>query len=404
MPKKIRVFEMFAGIGAQKKAIQNIGGNFEIKKISDWYTGAIMAYGMIHHSLKYEKLLSKYKKIKKDELLSILSKDTYSTNSKEPSKLKTKNENYLRNLLVAKEISNNYPNIMEIKGCDINHIDLVTYSFPCQGLSNANMTGEKGLDNIKSTSNLLWQVDRILNEASDKKQKLPNFLLMENVPAIRSKKNKEVFKVWRDKLNQFGYQNIVIELNSYFTKSVQIRKRVFMISSLIKTDLNEEKILQMFENRYAKMKINKKKEFEKIFKYRKKYKQEYEDSVLNMTKSRKKMVKLAFEKKLILNDIEYKKNSVNTLTCRQDRWPNVGMLKYENKYRFITPREAFLLMGFENEDYDKMKKIIKDGLLTKEALYRLAGNSIVVPVLEFVFKIIQDINENKHSKKEIEYE
>lgn len=59
--------------------------------------------------------------------------------------------------------------------------------------------------------------------------------------------------------------------------------------------------------------------------------------------------------------------------------------KMENKhllFRYLTPRECFRLQGFEDIDYDR---IIAQGI-TPTHLYTLAGNSIPVPVLEAIFK------------------
>ena len=46
--KKLRVFEAFAGIGAQATALERIGINYEIVGISDWFTDAIICYDAIH--------------------------------------------------------------------------------------------------------------------------------------------------------------------------------------------------------------------------------------------------------------------------------------------------------------------------------------------------------------------
>ena len=48
--------------------------------------------------------------------------------------------------------------------------------------------------------------------------------------------------------------------------------------------------------------------------------------------------------------------------------------------RKLTPKECFRLMGVSDEDFKKASQIISN-----TALYRQAGNSIVVPVLEFIF-------------------
>ena len=50
------------------------------------------------------------------------------------------------------------------------------------------------------------------------------------------------------------------------------------------------------------------------------------------------------------------------------------------RIRKLTPRECFRLMGFADADFDKIKGI------SNTQLYKMAGNSIVVNVLEAIFK------------------
>lgn len=50
------------------------------------------------------------------------------------------------------------------------------------------------------------------------------------------------------------------------------------------------------------------------------------------------------------------------------------------RIRKLTPRECFRLMGFTDDDFDKIKGI------SNTQLYKMAGNSIVVNVLEAIFK------------------
>lgn len=52
----------------------------------------------------------------------------------------------------------------------------------------------------------------------------------------------------------------------------------------------------------------------------------------------------------------------------------------EYRIRKLTPNECWLLMGFNQEDFDNAKKVNSD-----TQLYKQAGNSIVVPVLEGLF-------------------
>lgn len=48
--EKLRVFEAFAGIGAQASALERMNINYEIVGISDWFIDAIECYAAIHCS------------------------------------------------------------------------------------------------------------------------------------------------------------------------------------------------------------------------------------------------------------------------------------------------------------------------------------------------------------------
>ena len=50
------------------------------------------------------------------------------------------------------------------------------------------------------------------------------------------------------------------------------------------------------------------------------------------------------------------------------------------RVRRLTERECWRLMGFTDEDFDKARNVVSSG-----QLYKQAGNSIVVPVLEHIF-------------------
>ena len=51
------------------------------------------------------------------------------------------------------------------------------------------------------------------------------------------------------------------------------------------------------------------------------------------------------------------------------------------RIRKLTPKECFRLMGFDDEDYEKASAVNSN-----TQLYKQAGNSIVVPVLEGILK------------------
>ena len=60
-------------------------------------------------------------------------------------------------------------------------------------------------------------------------------------------------------------------------------------------------------------------------------------------------------------------------------WKIDGEL-YRIRIRKLTPKESWRLMGFKDEQFDKAEKVSSNS-----ALYKQAGNSIVVNVLESIF-------------------
>ena len=62
--KPIRLIELFAGIGAQSKALEVLKANFESYKIAEWSKESIKAYTYIHHysGIDYEKVIKEYVK------------------------------------------------------------------------------------------------------------------------------------------------------------------------------------------------------------------------------------------------------------------------------------------------------------------------------------------------------
>ncbi len=257
--------------------------------------------------------------------------------------------------------------------------------------------------NAKSTSNLIWQIGRILQEAKENKQKLPKYLLMENVIALLGKKHSKDYEAWTKLLKEeFGYETFTFKLLATDYGMVQTRKRAFAISILNpkkEWDQNKiQKMLKRFEKHLTKTQA--KKQIQKIIKLNPEDEAmmgEFEEAIPNNTKSRVKMIEQ--NKDLSRKDIF----KLNTLTTKQDRHPNIGMVPYPNnlnnksKYRFITPREAYQIMGFDYKDFDKIKdEWLINKVLTKESLYRQAGNSIAVKVLEAIFKVIDQIEKREN--------
>ena len=92
----------------------------------------------------------------------------------------------------------------------------------------------------------------------------------------------------------------------------------------------------------------------------------------------------------------------STITTKQDRHPNSGNLHVDFNngkapFRYLTPRECFLLMGFEENDYEKVIsgnfEIKKNtSMFTRDNLIKMAGNSIAVNVLEAIFLHVVELD------------
>lgn len=177
--KPLRLIELFAGIGAQAKALENLGVEFEHYRICEFDKYAVQSYNAVHGT-NFE--TSDITKIHAEDL-GIVDTDRFTY--------------------------------------------LLTYSFPCTDLSNAGL--QKGMSKGSGTrSGLLWEVERLLNECTE----LPQILVMENVPAVCGQKNKRDFDLWRDFLTSKGYTSVFQILNAADYGIPQHRERCFMVSWL----------------------------------------------------------------------------------------------------------------------------------------------------------------------------
>lgn len=412
----LRVVESFSGIGSQVKALKNIGVEYEIVATIDWDINAIIAYDIIHHG-KPE--IEEYKSMNKDQLVNMLKKYKLSSNGKEPltlAGLKRMTKIELEHLLGAINRSHNLTSITEVKGNDLpNEIDLFTYSFPCQDLSIAGAWhgNNSGINrNANNRSGMLWEVERILLERQNLNMEMPKFLLMENVTNILSNTHKNNFNEWKSILENMGYINIVYSLNAQDFGIPQKRKRVYMLSIQYKNN-NIKRALEEYiddnnlnDGLYrAKLNINYKKIEELLrldYECNRQYREEANNSQPNNTPSR---IKIYEENDRIYDGNNKFIDIISTITTKQDRNPNSGVIDYDSgiidkpKFRYLTPRECFMLMGFDEDDYQTL--IDNDFYIGEDKkffayskLYKLAGNSIVVNVLEYIFKQVDYINKN----------
>lgn len=239
--KPIRLIELFGGIGAQAKALEILGADFEHWKYCDWAVPSIKAYEAIHGFHLYEEPKNVawpgFNRETKNQMLRGVSANYNEPMT--PQAIAKKSDDWVNELIHANIRTNNLINIMDVHSEDLEirerdkYCYIMTYSFPCQDLSLAG--NKKGMSTSQkdggTRSGLLWEVERILDECNIDKC-LPQVLLMENVPEVVSQKNIKDFQKWRAKLDQLGYSSYCEILNAKDYGLPQNRRRCFMVSIL----------------------------------------------------------------------------------------------------------------------------------------------------------------------------
>lgn len=442
MMNQCNLVEFFSGIGSQAKALKNLKIKVNTLGTSEWDVHAIAAYDLIHNGeVVPESVLA----MEKDELLSILKDYTFSNTGKAPLEyrsLKTYSKEVLQRLYASIVRNKNHVDISTLNGDSMpDNIDILTYSFPCQDLSNVGAFHgyNKGIDKDSgSRSSLLWQVGRILTEMKNNGKHLPRYLLMENVPTLLSKRHFGNFSTWIHDLENLGYISKYFSLNANSFGLPQNRPRLLMISVFVGNDVLAKNLVQYyFESKTEETVVSdyRGSEFfkeyhvsdllrtnysnEKIF-------AEAVDCTPNDTVSRQKIWNENPQIVLPGNKFNDAITYVRTITTKQDRNPNSGNLYFDSgiegrsKFRYLTPRECMLFMGFEDNDYRMLKKNNVefhkgDALFARDKIIRMAGNSIPVKLLEGIFLQISQIDDmlvmyyrkaeqtHRHISKEAEY-
>lgn len=409
----MRVIELFSGIGSQYKALKNViddENEIEVIATCDWDFNAIIAYDIIHNGPQE---LEGFEDLSDNEINKEILQLAISSNGKVPmsdrSKMSLSRETKIR-LLSAIDRTNNLVDITNVHYDQIDlNVDLMTYSFPCQDLSLAgNWHGNAGGINrdAHNRSSLLWQVERILKEIDDVGRPLPKILLMENVTAIKSNNHINNFVEWINVLDELGYESKHFDLLATDFGSPQKRKRTFMISVLSKN--NEElngRVLNLFNqlnNSNFKDLYPSLNNFTVADILRENYNNDvYLNEALNSMPNDTLSRRAIYDRNL---HIDPNTQFIPTITTKQDRHPNSGVLDFnengnygldKSKFRYLTPRECFMLMGFTENDFqalmDNNFPERKTDFFSRDKLHRMAGNSISVNVLEGIFSLVVEL-------------
>lgn len=416
MSKHYKIVELFSGIGSQAKALKNLNVDIDVQATCEWDIHAFIAYDAIHNDTS---ILEEAKEKNKEELFDALKSYTLSNNGKESMSLATLHaysEEVLRRIYTAIKRTSNLVDISKVSGNDMpDKTDLLTYSFPCQDLSNVGAFHHynKGIDkNSGSRSSLLWEVGRILTEMKLANKRLPRYLVMENVPTLLSERHRNNFFTWINELRELGYISGYYQLNAKDFGIPQNRPRLLMLSVYVGDNDHKIKIVNNYFASTDEEKIvsdYRNSDFFHDLTVRDLLRitndkgsvlwNEAVECTPNDTPSRRKIWE---ENPVIYNqDGTYTEESfIRTITTKQDRNPNSGNIYFDSglenrgKFRYLTPRECMLFMGFTDEDYEKLisanpEQRIHSKLFPRDKIIRMAGNSIPVKLLEgFFFQLI----------------
>lgn len=390
--EKLKVLELFAGIGACSKALERLNIPHEIVDAVEIDKYAIQSFNAIH-----------------------------GTNF-EPQDITTWDK-------------------------DI-EVDLIMHGSPCQDFSLAGK--QAGGDKDSGTrSSLMYETIRIVEKLK------PKYVIWENVKNLLSKKHRHNFDAYLETLKQLGYKNYYQVLNAKDYGIPQNRERVFTISirkdvivyddynSNVRNDQDTIGTLttncgsSTIRNGWKIIEHNQHFEFPPKQELKLRLKDMLESEVDEKYNLSEKLVNCFMSngtgkyprRERFLQNINRKNQDVanaiittegNKPTCNFIKKPlclnskggrngieglqpslkdrvydsngiatccatsNFFMPNYTDglRIRKLTEKECLKLMGFDDEDYEKIKSIG----ISRSQIYKQAGNSIVVNVLEAIFK------------------
>ena len=242
--------------------------------------------------------------------------------------------------------------------------DILIHGSPCQDFSIAGY--QKGADEGSETrSSLMWETIHIIEQMGIWK---PKVVIWENVKNVLSKHMIHNFNRYLSEMEKMGYTNSFEILNAMEFGLPQSRERVFTISILGNEYFSFDDLVRT-KPRNIKDYLEKTDD------------EKYIVSQPSMIK------KINHDGKNGINQVPVIKNHCYTITTKQMRSPNAGVVDIgDGRYRYLTELECWRLMGFSDEDFYNALKAnpSKQGKMNG-ALYKQAGNSIPVPILEAIF-------------------
>lgn len=249
--------------------------------------------------------------------------------------------------------------------------DILVHGSPCQDFS---IGGKQYGGNVEdgTRSSLMFETIKIIENLGAWK---PKVVIWENVKNALSKKLVSAFNRYLSDMENLGYTNSYEVLDARDFGIPQARERLFTVSLL--------------ENKYFDFTKLKKRPMKPIAQL---LETEVDEKYVVTQPS---MVRKLPGKPLVSGSfggrmLEEIKEFAYTITTKQMRCPNSGVVKMQDgRYRYLTERECFRLMGFDDRDFEAALREhpSKEGCLNG-TLYHQSGNSIVVSELEAIFEVL----------------
>lgn len=267
--------------------------------------------------------------------------------------------------------------IHNVKVEDIPDVDVVVGGFPCQAFSIAGY--RQGFDDEKGRGELFFELVRVLEN------KRPRVALFENVKNLVGHDNGNTFRVICEQLDLLGYHYTYQVLNAMnFGNVPQNRERIYIVAFRDVEDYNRfswplpiplthsVKDVIDFENKVD----------EKYYYTKGKYKGDIVEQLEFAMKNDEEKYPAIYQwrRKYVRQN---KSGVVPTLTANQgEGGHNVCLIKTKYGIRKMTPRECFNTQGFP--------KNFKLPNQSDARLYKQAGNSVVVPVINRIAEQIYE--------------
>ena len=375
---------MFSGIGCQERGFQDSGLFYiEVLNTSDINKESILSYAAIHCGMTNEMVETYTDYPLREEMAQYLTDINlgYEPEKKKGKKefdwfklVKKKNKD-LEKYWLACKLTHNLGDITKIE--ELPYADFWTVSFPCQSISVAGKM--KGLKPDSGTrSSLLWDNIRLLSKAKDD-NKLPKYIMFENVKNLVSKRFIGDFNDLLDVLDELGFNSYWSVLNGKDCGVPQSRERVFVMA--IRKDIDThgftfqepfdigvrlKDVLEDYVDEKYYLSDEKVKEFLKTI------------DLEQFDKTDNELHQIGY-----INDYNgdanriYSDNVARTLKAEAGGGgAKTGWYTTKNeisqwiRIRKLTPRECYRLMGLTFEDCDKAAEL---GVADTH-LYKQAGN------------------------------